>query len=148
MRANIGECGSQSASASNSSRSAVICGASPPRKRGTAGSPVRGLVTERRGFEQHDLVALELARVVLVLPLVLHDLVVDAREEPGPVVVIVLRPALERMIVALRAIELRAEEDARGVLRARDRIAIGAPPVRRRILVGAAARGDELAGEN
>src|SRR4051812_42759350 len=86
--------------------------------------------------------------VVLVGALVLAGkLVVEAREEARPIVIVVLRPPLEGMIVALRAIELRAEENAGGILRARDRVAIGAPPVGRRVLEGAATRRDDLAGE-
>src|SRR6185436_17087482 len=95
-----------------------------------------GISHRARGFEQNDLIALELARVVLIAPFVVDNLVIDARKEAGPVVVIVLRPAFERMIVALRAVELRAEKDTRCAFRARDGVAIGAPPIRRRILVG------------
>src|SRR5688500_3098673 len=49
--------------------------------------------------------------------------------------------------MALRAIELGAEEDPRRILAPGDWIAIRAPPVRRGILVGAAARTDQFAGE-
>ncbi len=51
------------------------------------------------------------------------------------------------MIVALRAIELGAEENARRIFSPRDRIAIGAPPVGGRILKRAAAGGDQVAGK-
>src|SRR4051812_13118677 len=61
---------------------------------------------------QHGLVALELVFVVLVRAFFIGDLVVDPREEIGPVVIVVLGPALEGVVVALRAIKLRAEEDA------------------------------------
>ena len=58
-----------------------------------------------------DLLADELVLVVGVAAAVLEDLVVDAGEDVGPAVVVVLRPAVEGVVVALGALEAGAEED-------------------------------------
>ncbi len=63
--------------------------------------------------ELHDLLANELVLVVLVATLVLFDLVVDLREVVRPAVVVVLRPAVERVVVALRTLQPHAQEELR-----------------------------------
>ena len=54
--------------------------------------------------------------------LVFDDLVTDAREDGSPIVVIVLRPALVRMVVALGALQARAQKHLRGGFGARGRV--------------------------
>ena len=67
------------------------------------------------------------------------------REERRHLVVLILRPALERMIVALRAHHADAEEYLRGLLHRRLGLAGDAEIIRRWIVVRAAARGQQLA---
>src|SRR5437773_3760871 len=99
------------------------------------------------GCDVNDLFAFELVAVVAVTPAVFQNFVVQPRENVGPVVIIILRPFVERMIVALGAAQLGSEEDLRNGLGAGDRLANGAIKIRRRIEIGAAARGDEFARE-
>ena len=80
-------------------------------------------------------------------PSVLDDLVAHTREEARPVVVIVLRPAVEWMVVAFGALEARTQENLRGSPGARQRVAVGPVVVGGRARVGAASRRDEFAGE-
>src|SRR5207248_5566096 len=54
---------------------------------------------------------------------------------------------IERMVVALGATQLRAQENLGDRLGAGDRFADGAIKIRRRIEIRATARGDEFAGE-
>src|SRR5205807_6100701 len=88
-----------------------------------------------------------LMAVELVAAVVLDDAVLDPAEEGGEAVVVVLRPALERVVVALGALEADAEEDLGGGLGAGLRVAQGAVVVGRGPGVGAAPAGDQLAGE-
>ena len=99
------------------------------------------------GRHVNDLFAFELVAVVVVTAAVFQNFVVQPRKNVRPVVVIILRPFVERMIVALGAAQLRAEEDLRNRLGAGDRLANGPIKIRRRIVIGAAARGDEFARE-
>ena len=69
------------------------------------------------------------------------------REQVGPIVVVVLRPAVEGMVVALGALQSRAEEHLGGRLGARCRITVGTIEVRGGIAVSAAVGGDQLADE-
>ena len=66
-----------------------------PGMRGTAGSPVRGLVTAPRADDFHISAA------------------VEAGEHRGQPVIVVLRPAIERMIVAVGALQPHAQEHLR-----------------------------------
>ena len=70
--------------------------------RGCVASPVAG--------HPDDLLAVELVLVELVAAVVLDDAVLHAREERRQAVVVVLRPALERVVVALGALQADAEE--------------------------------------
>src|SRR5439155_21552631 len=97
--------------------------------------------------DEDDLFAVPFVFVAADFTFVLDDLVFHARKEVGPVVVIVLRPAVERMIVALGALQARAEEHLRRRFGARGGIAVGAVKVRRGTAVGAAAGSDEFAHE-
>ena len=99
------------------------------------------------GLDEDGLVALEFVFVALVGAFDAGELVVDAGEEAGPVVIVVLGPALEGVVVALGALELGAEEDAGGAVSADLGVAVGAPPVGRWVFEGAAAGGDDLLGE-
>ena len=94
-----------------------------------------------------DLVADKLVLVQFVLALVFDNLVVDPREQRRPLVIVVLRPAIERVVVALSALQSHALEQAADRFRPRDRIAQRTIKVRRRRLVRAAPRHDQLADE-
>ena len=95
---------------------------------------------------EDDLLADELVLVELVAAVVLDDLVLHAGEERGELVVVVLRPVVERMVVALGALHADAEEDLGRRLGADVRVAQGAVVVGRRLLVGAAPAGDQARG--
>ena len=71
----------------------------------------------------------------------------DPGEIRGRLVVLVLRPALERMIVALVAVEPHAQEQVRGVLHRVVRLAQDLVIRRGRILAIRAAGREDLAGE-
>ena len=86
--------------------------------------------------------------------LVEHDLgarrarlVADLREERPELIVLVLRPALERMVVALGAGEADAQEELRDVLGRGRGVAHDAHIVGGGILVGVAGGGDQFAHE-
>ena len=95
----------------------------------------------------NDLLAFELVAVVVVAAAVLQNFVAHPRKHVRPVVVIVLRPLVERMIVALGAAQLGSEENLRHGLGAGDGLANRAIKIRRRIEIAAAARGDQFARE-
>src|SRR5256885_1677021 len=97
--------------------------------------------------DEDDLLTIPFVFVAADFTFVLDDLVFHARKEVGPVVVIVLRPAVERMIVALGALQARAEEHLRRRFGARGGIAVGTVEIRRGTAVGAAAGSDEFAHE-
>src|SRR5437660_5625077 len=82
-----------------------------------------------------------------ILAPIFHDLVIDAGEEGGKAMVVVLRPAIEGMIVAFRALQANAEKHLRRRLRAHLRIAQGPIVIGRRVAVAAAPRRDELPRE-
>ena len=69
------------------------------------------------------------------------------REERAETVILILRPALERMIVALVAVEARGEEKVRGVLHRFRGIAQDLPIARGRVVLVRAGRGENLARE-
>ncbi len=71
----------------------------------------------------------------------------DAGEGRRDAVVVVLRPALERMVVALRALDADAQEELGRRLGGVLRVAAGPPVVGGRVLENAAAGGQQLAGE-
>ena len=78
-----------------------------PRLRRFAGASVLELAF---GRDENNLLALELVFVVVVAPAVFKHLVIHAREDTHPVVIIILRPAVEWVIVALRALHPRPQE--------------------------------------
>lgn len=100
------------------------------------------------GRDEHDLFAAELVGIVIVAPIVAEDLGLDPGEHGGPIVVIVLGPAVERVVVALGAIEAGAEEDLGDGEGAVDGSAVGAMKVGGWMAVGAAAGGDQFAGHD
>ena len=61
--------------------------------------------------ELHDLLADEVIFVIRVKALVLFDVVVHPVEDGGELVILVHRPLLEGVVVALRAVHADAEED-------------------------------------
>src|SRR5205085_2129535 len=71
-----------------------------------------GRLLLRAPAEQHLAASLlaDRERAVVAAAGVLHD---EPHEEPGHAVEVALRPRVERVIVALGALELRAEEEAR-----------------------------------
>src|SRR5690606_18274485 len=58
-----------------------------------------------------NLLAVELVLVVAIPPVVFQHLVLHAGENAGPAIVIVLRPAIERVVMALGALQPNAEEE-------------------------------------
>src|SRR5262249_13549055 len=94
-----------------------------------------------------DLLAVELVRVEPVAPVVLDNLVLNAREKRRQAVVIVLRPAVERVIVTAGALQAEAEKHLTDRLRPGLRVAEGAVEVRGGLAVGATAGGQDFAGE-
>ena len=95
-----------------------------------------------------DLLALPFVLVAADVAFVLDHLVIHPREERRPIVVIVLRPALVGMIVALGALQARSQKHLRRGFRARDRIAIRPVVVRRGTVISAAARNQDFTGES
>ena len=75
-----------------------------PRKRGDAALLRAGIFTSPLRGDINDLLSFELMRVVDVLAAVLQNFVLHLREESRPVVIVILAPAIERMIVALGAL--------------------------------------------
>src|SRR5438876_12408337 len=69
----------------------------------------------------------------------------DSGEECGHLIVLILRPSLEGMIVTLRADHADAQENLGGLFHRRLGLARNAEEIRRGIVVGAAARGEQLA---
>src|SRR5688500_19962936 len=65
-----------------------------------------------RCFDLHDLLTAKFVFVEFGDALVLGLLVVDPGKETGAAMIGILRPALERMVLTLRTIELRAEKQA------------------------------------
>ena len=98
-------------------------------------------------FHVDDLFAVELVLVQSVLSDVFQHLVVNFCERTGPVVVVALRPAIERVIVALRALQPSPEEHLRGGLGQFLRLANRTKIVGRRVGVCAAAGGNDRPGE-
>src|SRR5688500_3483264 len=99
------------------------------------------------GGEENNLFAFKFVPVVVVAAAVFQDFVFHTREDALPIVVIILAPAVERMVVALRALDASAEEKLSGSFGTFDGGAGGAIKIGRRIFVGAAAGGDDFAGE-
>ena len=109
-------------------------GASPPRNfGGTTRSPT-GCCDSPPPLIEDDL----LARVFAVLA-------ADLGEERDEAAVVVHRPAVERMVVALRALDADAEEGLRGVFRELQRVALELVVIGGRILEVRAGGADELA---
>src|SRR5262249_28727046 len=92
--------------------------------------------------DQNNLLTVPLVLVAADLAFVLDHFVIDPGKQAGPIIVIVLGPAIRRMIVALGAAQARAQEHLRRRLGPRRRIAVGAIIVGGRTGIGAAARGD------
>ena len=80
-----------------------------------------------------------------VIARVLALLAADLREEVREAVVVVHRPAVERMIVTLRALDAHAHEDLRGVLGDLQGVGRHLIIVRRRLAERAAVGDEELA---
>src|SRR6185369_9593013 len=87
----------------------------------------------------NHLFAFELVLIVIILPAVFQDLVLHLRENSRPVEVIVLRPAVEGMIMALGALQARSEEKLGDRFRSRRRFPVCAIKVCGRILIAATA---------
>src|SRR5207249_2894379 len=94
---------------------------------------------------KNDLFADPFVFVAADFTFVFNDLVAEAGEQVGPIVVVVLRPTVEGMVVAFGALESCAEEYLRGSLGACGRVAVGTIVVCDRHAVSAAAGGDQLA---
>ena len=109
-------------------------GAAPPRNLGGMLRPPTGCRTSPPPRSK----TIELA-IVLAL------LAADLGEERGEAVVVVHRPAVERMVVALGALRADAEEDLGDVLGRLQRVALDLKIVRGRILERAAGGRKQLA---
>ena len=86
--------------------------------------------------------------VEIVAAIVLQNFVVHTREDTRPIVIIILAPAIERMIVALRTLQTNAKEHLRCGLRPRHGIAQRTIIIRRRIQIRAAPRRDDFTNEH
>src|SRR5947207_4152853 len=106
-----------------------------------------GILHRTFARDENDLLAVPFVFIAADFAFVLNDFVFHARKEVGPVVVIVLRPTVERMIVALGALQTCAEKHLRRRFGAGGGIAVGAVEISRRTDIGAASRGDEFADE-
>ena len=116
------------------------------RRRGTRGAitlPVRGCVTSPSRSPKTTSAAGAGRRPAPARPASVFCL--HPREPRGHAVVVVLRPALERVVVALRALHADAEEELRRRLGEALRVLRDAVVVRRRVGERAAAGGDQLA---
>ena len=120
---------------------------SAPRNFGVASSPVRAFFTSPSSFTSTICSPLNSFLSSLSLRLFAQNLVVDPAEDGGPVVIVVLRPAVVRMVVAAGTLQPHAEEQPGRRLAAGERVAIGPIEIGRRIVVRAAAGGDQLADE-
>ena len=88
---------------------------------------------------EHDLLADELVLVEIVFAVVLQNPVLDSREECGEAEVFVLRPDIERVVVAAGATDTHTEENLSDALSTLERVADGTEEVRRRVFVCASA---------
>ena len=132
----------------------------PVGERGAAPDPLAPLAEVRRALDRHqvlrrhDRVRLRV-QLFRVAALVEHDLLAgaeagpdaEAGEERGHLVVLVLGPALEGVVVALRADHPHAHEELRGGLHRLLRVAGGAVVAGGRPVERAAGGRDELADE-
>src|SRR5687768_3870881 len=96
---------------------------------------------------EDNLFPFEFVGIVVVLTAVFQDLVLHLSKNGGPTVIVLLRPPIERVIVALRALQARAEKYLSGGFGARGRIAISAIVIGRWIEVGAAPGRNQLTNE-
>src|SRR4029453_12429752 len=78
----------------------------------------------------------------------LAHFVLNAREVAGRAVVVVLRPTIERMAVASRALKPHAQKDLRRRLRARRWVTSCAVIIGRRARISTAAARDDLSRED
>ena len=92
-------------------------------------------------FPNH-LLAVELVLIEPILASVFQNLVLDAGEEGGQTVIVLLRPLVERMIVAFGALQPDAEKHFAKSLGPALRIAQRAIKVCRRIAISASFGGD------
>src|SRR5262249_2475671 len=74
-------------------------------------------------------------------------LAADASEGGADAVIVVLRPAFERVVMAFGALNANAEEELRRSLGGVLRVLAGAPVIGSGVFVGAAAGREQLAGE-
>src|SRR5262249_24728742 len=95
----------------------------------------------------HDLLADEFVFIEAVAAFVLNHLVLDAGEEGGEAVVVVLSPTVERMVVALGALHPDAEKNLGDRLGPAVRVAQGTVEVGGRVGVAAAAAGEQFPRE-
>ena len=106
-----------------------------------------GVVQLALAIHPNHLLADELVSVRADLAPVLEHLVADAGEEGVPAVVVLLRPPLERMVVALGTPQPNAEKELRRGLTAGQGIAQRTVVVRGRIAIGASSGRDQLTCE-
>src|SRR5580765_3762227 len=89
--------------------------------------------------EINDLLALPFVLVGGDFSIVLDNFVVDAGEDARPVVVVVLRPSVRGMIVALGALNARSQENLGGCFRPRGGVTIWSIVIRRWGRIGTAS---------
>ena len=93
--------------------------------------------------EVNDLVAVDLVQVQPVAPDVVDLLAGDVAEEGRQAEVIVLRPDIERVIVAARALQANSQKHLAHALGGGHRVAVGAVKARGRVFPGRAQAGDD-----
>ena len=101
-------------------------------------------ICHRVRLRRHNLLPDELIFIQTIHPFFLNHLIIHPGKHGGPIVVIPLRPAIERMIVALGALEPNAKKYLRGVLGPDHWRAVGPIKIGRRITVGAPTSSDNV----
>ena len=77
-------------------------------------STIAGIGNVATALHHHDLFAVELVCVQTVGAMILENLVVHLGKDARPAVVVILRPAIEWMVVALGALKSDAQEQLSG----------------------------------
>ena len=74
---------------------------------------------------KHNLLPLPFMFVAGNFAVVLNDFIAHPSKDRGPIVIIILGPAVRRMVVAFGALQPGSEENLSGCFASRDRIAVG-----------------------
>src|SRR5436190_14589476 len=95
----------------------------------------------------HNLLPLPFMFVAGNFAVVLNDLIAHPSKDRGPIVIIILRPTIRRMVVAFRALQPGSKENLGGCFASRDGIAVGTIIIGGGSLVSAAPRRNQFTHE-